>query len=60
MKTDINKTPDAQKPEATTLDAEPCASAADEDTYIKIPSCPLRCKLRGEEATPYRSQYPNL
>ena len=37
--TDINKTSDAQKPEATTLDAEPSASAADEETYIKIPSC---------------------
>ena len=36
--TDINKTSDAQKPEATTLDAEPSASAADEETYIKIPS----------------------
>ena len=37
--TDINKTSDAQKPEATTLDAEPSASAADEETYVKIPSC---------------------
>ena len=36
--TDVNKTLDAQKPEATTLDAEPSASAADEETYIKIPS----------------------
>ena len=36
--TDINKTPDAQKPEATTLDAELSASAADEQTYVKIPS----------------------
>ena len=36
--TDINKTSDAQKPEATTLDAEPSASAADEETYVKIPS----------------------
>ena len=36
--TDVNKTSDAQKPEATTLDAEPSASAADEETYIKIPS----------------------
>ena len=34
--TDINKMPDAQKPEATTLDAEPSASTADEETYIKI------------------------
>ena len=35
--TDINKTSDAQKPEATTLDAEP-SSAEDEETYVKIPS----------------------
>ena len=37
-KTDINTTSDAQKPEATTLDAEPSASNADEETYVKIPS----------------------
>ena len=36
--TDINKTPDAQKPEATILDAEPSASTVDEETYVKIPS----------------------
>ena len=36
--TDINKMPDAQKPEATILDAEPSASTADEETYVKIPS----------------------
>ena len=36
--TDSNKTPDAQKPEATTLDAELSASTADEETYVKIPS----------------------
>ena len=36
--TDITKTPDAQKPEATTLDTEPSASTADEETYVKIPS----------------------
>ena len=36
--TDINKAPDAQKPEATILDAEPSASTADEETYVKIPS----------------------
>ena len=36
--TDINKTPDAQKPEATILDAELSASTADEETYVKIPS----------------------
>ena len=32
------KTSDAQKLETTTLDAEPSASAADEETYVKIPS----------------------
>ena len=37
-KTDITKPPDAQKPEATILDAEPSASTADEETYVKIPS----------------------
>ena len=37
--TDITKTSDAQKPEASNLDAEPSASAADEETYVKIPSC---------------------
>ena len=36
--TDINKTLDAQKPEATTLDADPSTSTADEETYVKIPS----------------------
>ena len=36
--TDINKMPDAQKPEATTLDADPSTSTADDQTYIKIPS----------------------
>ena len=35
--TDITKTSDAQKPEATTLDAELSASV-DEETYVKIPS----------------------
>ena len=36
--TDNNKMPDAQKPEANILDAEPSASTADEETYVKIPS----------------------
>ena len=36
--TDITKTPDAQKPEANTLDAGPTASTANEETYDKIPS----------------------
>ena len=42
--TDITKTSDAKKPEATTLDADPSTSTADEQTYIKIPSLALRCK----------------
>ena len=36
--TDISKMPDAQKPEATTLDADPSTSTVDEQTYVKIPS----------------------
>ena len=36
--TNINKTLDVQKPEATNLDTEPSTSTADEETYIKIPS----------------------
>ena len=35
---DVDISPDAQKPAATTQDAEPSASAPDEQTYIKIPS----------------------
>ena len=36
--TKTNKTIDAQKPEATTVDAAPSTSTADEETYVKIPS----------------------
>ena len=36
--TKTNETIDAQKPEATTVDAEPSTSTADEEMYIKIPS----------------------
>ena len=36
--TGINKMPDAQKPEATNLDADPSTSTANEETYVKIPS----------------------
>ena len=36
--TDITKTPDAQKPETTTLDTDPSISTVDEQTYVKIPS----------------------
>ena len=35
---DVDISPDAQKPAATTQDSEPSASAPDEQTYIKIPS----------------------
>ena len=35
---DVDISPDAQKPAATTQDAELSASAPDEQTYIKIPS----------------------
>ena len=34
----IDIAPDAQKPEANTQDAEPSASTADDQTYVKIPS----------------------
>ena len=37
-KTKTNKTINAQKPETTTVDAEPSTLTADEETYIKIPS----------------------
>ena len=50
--TDINKTSDVQKPEATTLDAELSASAADEETYIKIPS---RCYTANSDT---KKQHP--
>ena len=36
--TKTNETVDAQKPKATTLDAEPSTSTADEEMYVKIPS----------------------
>ena len=35
---DVDLSPDAQKPAATTQDAEPSASAPDDQTYVKIPS----------------------
>ena len=35
--TKTNEIVDAKKPEATTLDAEPSTSTADEETYVKIP-----------------------
>ena len=36
--TDINKSPDTQKPTANILDTDPSTSNADEETYVKIPS----------------------
>ena len=36
--TDINKMQDAQKPEATTLNADLSTSTVDEETYVQIPS----------------------
>ena len=36
--TKTNETIDAQKPETTTVDAEPSTSTADKETYVKIPS----------------------
>ena len=50
--TDITKTPDAQKPEATTLDAEPSASTADEETYVKIPSCRYAANCEAKKQHP--------
>ena len=62
--TDINTMPDAQKPEATTLDAQPSASTADEETYVKIPSqryaanCnPKKQQLTGAVAPTCRREY---
>ena len=56
--TDINKTSDAQKPEATTLDAEPSASAADEETYVKIPSCRFTANCDSKKQHPTGSVAP--
>ena len=51
--TDINTTPDAQKPEATTVDAELSASAPEKETYVKIPSwhCVANCDPRKQHPT---------
>ena len=38
LSNETDKTPDAQKPEATNLDTDPSTSTVDEQTYIKIPS----------------------
>ena len=51
--TDINKTPGAQKPEATTLDADPSTSTVDEQMYAKIPSrhYPANCDSKKQHPT---------
>ena len=54
--TNTNETIDAQKPETTTVDAAPSTSAADKETYIKIPS---RHNSANRD-TPYRSCCTNL
>ena len=56
--TDIHKTLDAQKPEATTLDKEPSASAADEETYVKIPSCHFAANCDSKKQHPTGSVAP--
>ena len=56
--TDITKTPDAQKPEATTLDAEPSASTADEETYVKIPSGRYAANCEAKKQHPTRAVTP--
>ena len=51
--TDINKTPDAQKPEATILNTDPSTSTVDEETYVKIPSRPYvpNCNTKKQHPT---------
>ena len=50
---DVDITPDAQKPEAITQDTEPSASAADDQTYVKIPShhCTENCDSKRPHPT---------
>ena len=56
--TDITKMPDAQKPEATILDAEPSASTADEETYVKIPSRSYAANCDPKKQHPTRAVAP--
>ena len=56
--TDINKTPDAQKPEATTLDADPSTSTADDQTYVKIPSWHYTANCDSKKQHPTRAVTP--
>ena len=55
---DTNKTTDAQNTEATTLDAEPSASAADEETYVKIPSRNYAANSDSKKPHPTRAVAP--
>ena len=56
--TDINKMPDAQKPEATTFDADLSTSAVDEQTYIKIPSQHYTANCDTKKQHPTRAVAP--
>ena len=56
--TKTNKTIDAQKPEATTLDTEPSTSMADEETYIKIPSWHNTANCDPKKTHPTRAVIP--
>ena len=56
--TKTNKTVDAQKPEATTLDAEPSTSTADKEMYIKIPSWHNTANHNPKKAHPTRAVIP--
>ena len=55
---DSNKTTDAQNPEANTLDAEPSASAVDEETYVKIPSQHYAAKCDSKKQHPTGAVVP--
>ena len=54
----INKTLDAQKPEATTLDADPSTSTVEEQTYIKIPSRHYAANCNSKKQHPTRAIAP--
>ena len=57
-KTKTNETIDAQKPEVTTVDAEPSTLTADEETYIKIPSWHNAANRDPKKAHPTRAVVP--
>ena len=56
--TDINKTPDAQKHEATILDTELSASTVDEETYVKKKRLPLHAEVRSPKCVIYITRNP--